>query len=180
MKIRVEYESNNINQAPISMEVEVPDEDCVLMIEADYKNRLASATDKQSVKRREIQEIFDEDYNKPLYNSWHKERRHCGTIKTPFRKDDEDEDFGDGLDTIPDYSEEEARQRLYEYEDVCYKVRRALASKPEWAEMFISIRINGMAIKDYARLIGDSDNNITQKLKRAEKKLKEIFENRQI
>jgi hypothetical protein len=37
-----------------------------------------------------------------------------------------------------------------------------------------------MPIRDYARSIGADENNITQKLKRAEKKLKEFFENHQI
>ena len=46
--------------------------------------------------------------------------------------------------------------------------------------MFIAVRIDGMPVKDYALICGDSENNITQKLKRAEKKLRVFFQNRQI
>jgi predicted DNA binding protein len=37
-----------------------------------------------------------------------------------------------------------------------------------------------MSIREYASSIGVSENNITQKLKRATKKLQEEYENRQI
>ena len=180
MKIKIKYEGTNVNQAPLIMEVEVSDEECTLMVESDYQIRLKCAVDKKAVKRREIQEIFDEDYNKPLYNQWHREHRHRGEVKTPFRKEEEDELVGNGLDTVPDYSQEESRNALYEYEEVCHKIRMALEKKPEWANIFIAVRIDGMPIKDYAKMVGDSENNITQKLKRAEKKLREIFSNRQI
>jgi hypothetical protein len=37
-----------------------------------------------------------------------------------------------------------------------------------------------MSIRDYAAQAGDSENNITQKLNRAAKKLKENYKNRKI
>ena len=46
--------------------------------------------------------------------------------------------------------------------------------------MFIAVRIDGIPIREYARSIDADENNISQKLKRAEKKLKEFFENHQI
>jgi DNA-directed RNA polymerase specialized sigma24 family protein len=55
-----------------------------------------------------------------------------------------------------------------------------LQQKPDWADMFIAIRIDGEPIRHYAARNGVSENSITQKLKRAVKKLKENFENRQI
>jgi len=48
-----------------------------------------------------------------------------------------------------------------------------LAKKPEWADAFIKVRLDGMSIRDYAAKIGASENNITQKLGRAAKKLME-------
>ena len=73
-------------------------------------------------------------------------------------------------------------ERAYqnEYEDVCQWIRTALGKKQDWADMFIAVRIDGMSIREYASSIGVSENNITQKLKRAEKKLQGIFKNRQI
>ena len=46
--------------------------------------------------------------------------------------------------------------------------------------MFIAVRIDGMSIREYASSIGASENNITQKLKRATQKLRKEIENRQI
>lgn len=180
MKISIKYENTNENKPPVSMIIEVPDEDCTLMIEADYQNRLEEEMDKESVKHRNVQEIMDEQFNKPLYNNWHKEYRRCGHMQTPFCKDDETEDESDGMETVPDYSDEINRTSRYEYEDVCQRIRQALGKKQDWADMFIAVRIDGVPIKDYALFCGDSENNITQKLKRAEKKLRVFFQNRQI
>lgn len=180
MKISIKYENTNENKPPVSMTIEVPDEDCTLMIEVDYQNRLEEETDKESVKRRNIQEIMDEHFNKPLYNNWHKFDRHRGNLTKQFRKDDETEDESDGMETVPDYSDESNRTSRYEYEAVCQRVRQALGKKQDWADMFIAVRIDGMPIREYAASIGADENNITQKLKRAEKKLQGIFKNRQI
>ena len=180
MKISIKYENTNENKPPVSMTIEVPDEDCTLMIEVDYQNRLEEETDKESVKRRNIQEIMDEHFNKPLYNNWHKEHRRRGQIQTPFRKDDEAEDESDGMETVPDYSDEINRTARYEYDAVCQRIRQALGKKQDWADMFIAVRIDSIPIREYAASIGADENNITQKLKRAEKKLRVFFQNRQI
>lgn len=180
MKINIKYENANENKPPVSITIEVPDEDCTLMIEADYQNRFEEEADRENVKRRNVQEIMDEQFNKPLYNSWHREHRHRGQIQTPFCKDDETENESDGMETVPDYSDEINRASNYECEDVCQRIRQALGKKQDWADMFIAVRIDGISIKDYALSCGESENNITQKLKRAEKKLQAFFQNRQI
>lgn len=84
------------------------------------------------------------------------------------------------METVPDYSDEINRTNRYEYEDVCQRIRQVLGKKQDWADMFIAVRIDGIPIKDYALFCGDSENNITQKLKRAERKLRVFFQNRQI
>ena len=82
---------------------------------------------------------------------------------------------------VNDYDSQEAeRNRLYEYEDICQWIHKALGKKKDWADMFIAVRIDGIPIREYARSIDADENNISQKLKRAEKKLKEFLENRQI
>jgi len=53
-------------------------------------------------------------------------------------------------------------------------------TKPEWAEAFIAVRIDGMSIRQHAAQVGDSENNITQKLNRAANKLKKLYQNRKI
>ena len=42
------------------------------------------------------------------------------------------------------------------------------------------IRLDGESIREYAARIGADENNISQKLKRAEKKLRESYKDRQI
>lgn len=72
MKITVYYEDKNHPTI-----LDVPDEDCEIWIEDDYRRRLSAAGDKSSVTRRTAQEIMDEDYNKPTFNSHQREtRRH--------------------------------------------------------------------------------------------------------
>lgn len=127
-----------------------------------------------------IQEAFDEQYNRPEYNVWHKETRHIDP--TPKRKrmdgrkgyiqaDPEDTGF-DIMDYLLSVTDDHSD---LEYEEICSWVRSALIKKPEWAEAFIAVRIDGMTIREYAVEVGDSENNITQKLNRAAKKLKEVY-----
>ena len=127
-----------------------------------------------------IQEAFDEQYNRPEYNVWHKETRHIDP--TPKRKrmdgrkgyiqaDPEDTGF-DIMDYLLSGTDDHSD---LEYEEICSWVRSALIKKPEWAEAFIAVRIDGMTIRDYAAKVGESENNITQKLYRAAKKLKEVY-----
>ena len=136
-------------------------------------------------KEKLIQKTFDEKFNKPEYNIWHRETRHLTTPKERFNDD------GDEYDTSEPLMKEVADDRIFrkdeierayqdDYEGVCKWIRTALGKKQNWADMFIAVRIDGMSIREYASSIGVSENNITQKLKRATKKLQEEYENRQI
>lgn len=84
------------------------------------------------------------------------------------------------MDYLCTTSDDETRSRDYECEEICDWIRSTLSKKPDWADMFIAVRMEGMSIREYASSIGVSENNITQKLKRATKKLQEEYENRQI
>ena len=106
----------------------------------------------QEEKEQLIQDKVEEIYNKPEYNSWHKLDRHRGEPKRTFRKDDEDADNSDGLDLIPDYSDEERRERKENYEEVCQKLRSLL--KPEYADVIISVVLDGNTPEEYAAYIG--------------------------
>jgi len=168
MKIKVRYEN-----AYQTLEVDTEEMWVGLSLESDME---LTKEDKETF----IQEAFENQFNKPEYNNWHKFDRHRGNLKRKFRKDDETEDESDGMDTMPDYSDEINRATRYEYEAVCQCVRQALGKKQDWADMFIAVRIDGIPIREYATSIGTDENNITQKLKRAEKKLRVFFQNRQI
>lgn len=136
-------------------------------------------------KEKLIQKTFDEKFNKPEYNIWHRETRHLTTPKERFNDD------GDEYDTSEPLMKEVADDRIFrkdeierayqdDYEGVCKWIRIALGKKQDWADMFIAVRIDGMSIREYASSIGVSENNITQKLKRATKKLEQEYKNRQI
>ena len=71
-------------------------------------------------------------------------------------------------------------EKKEDYEAVCRRVRKILVKKPEWADAFIAVYLNDESILNYAARIGADENNITQKLKRAKKKLRENYKNRQI
>jgi arylsulfatase A-like enzyme len=139
----------------------------------------------KSHKEQLIQNAFNEEYNKPEYNNWHKFDRHWGYSKA------KPNDEGEEIDTSEPLMKEVADDRVFrkdeiirdcqnEYQDVCQWIRKTLAKKPEWAEAFIAVRIDGIPIREYANAIGADENNITQKLKRATKKLQEEYQNRQI
>lgn len=182
MKIRVLYEDNIKNGHKNYTTIEILDGDYSVMLDIDYEQRLTEAKPekKAEVKRCEtVQEMFDL-MSKKEYNHWRRYHRHLGTPKTPYRKDDESEDETDVMDTFADNSQKIERNYQDEYEDVCQRIRQALGKKQDWADMFIAVRIDGIPIREYAASIGADENNITQKLKRAEKKLREIFQNRQI
>ena len=182
MKIRVLYEENIKNGHKFYTTIDIPDDDYSIMLDIDYEQRLAEAKPekKAEVKRCEtVQEMLDL-MNSKEYNNWRRFHRHLGDPKTPYRKDDESEDETDVMDTIADYSQEIERNHQDEYESVCQWIRTTLGKKQDWADMFIAVRIDGMSIREYASSIGVSENNITQKLKRATQKLRKEIENRQI
>ncbi|WP_080926441.1 sigma-70 family RNA polymerase sigma factor [Ligilactobacillus ruminis] len=174
MKIKVKYENYNENKDPITVEIDVPDDECTVMVELDYQRRLSAAEDDEVVERRDAQTIMDEEFNKPLYNNWHKEHRHRGNLKKQFHKEDEDADESDGLDTVGDYSQEEERNRQYEYEALCQKLRTVL--KPEYAEVIIAVCLDELTPEKYAATTGEKRDTVYKRLQRAKKKFQEFLQ----
>lgn len=127
----------------------------------------------QKEKETLIQGKFEEQFNKPEYNNWHKFDRHRGNLKKQFRKDDEVAVDNDGMDTVADNSQEEKLNRQYEYEDLCQKLRDVL--KPEFAEVIIAVCLEDKTPEEYAAEIGEKRDTIYKRLQRAKKKYKEIL-----
>lgn len=135
-------------------------------------------------KEQLIQERFEEVYNRPEYNSWHKYWRHHGESKA--------EPDEDGVDTSELLMKEVADDRIFRrdeierdrresYDAICQWVRKILVKKPKWTDAFIAVRMDGVSVNDHAASIGVSDASIVSKwLARAEKKLRENYPNRQI
>lgn len=65
------------------------------------------------------------------------------------------------------------------YEAICEWVRSVLADKPKWAEAFIAVHMDLVPTKDYAASLGVDPTTVTHWLRRAEKKLRENYKNRQ-
>lgn len=135
-----------------------------------------------SEKKKMIQEAFDVNYNRPEYNSWHKFDRHRGNSKAQSENDDGEKD----ADTSEPLMNEVADDRIFRkdeldlneresYEAICDWVHKVLARKPEWADAFIAVRMDGEPIREYAARIRADENNIIQKLKRAEKRLADAY-----
>lgn len=127
----------------------------------------------QQEKETLIQDTFEENFNKPEYNNWHKFDRHRGNLKKQFRKDDEGADDSDGMDTVADNSQEEKLNRQYEYEDLCQKLREVL--KSEFAEVIIAVCLEDKNPEEYAAEIGEKRDTVYKRLQRAKKKYKEIL-----
>ncbi|KXI97539.1 MULTISPECIES: RNA polymerase sigma factor [Bacillaceae] len=127
----------------------------------------------KSNKERLIQDAFNDKYNKPDYNNWHKFDRHRGMPKKPFRKDDESEDATDHMDYLPDNSHEVARNKKEDYEYYCEIIRSIL--KPKHSEPFIAVYLDGMTMTEYAEREGVSKSAISHRLATAKKKLKKVF-----
>lgn len=141
----------------------------------------------QEEKEKMIQDTWGEHFNRPDYNCWHKFDRHRGRSIAQSANNDGEED----IDTSEPLMEEVADDRIFRrdelerekresYEVICQWVREILGKKSEWADAFIAVRLDGETIREYASRIGANENNITQKLKRAEKKLRENYKNCQI
>lgn len=154
-----------------------------LCISLDVEGEALSEKEREAL----IQEAWDREFNRPEYNNWHKFNRHRGEGRG-MSCADENEEIG-CLEPLPDEvaddrifrREELEREEKWSYEAVCEWVRKTLVKKPHWAEAFISVRLDGMSVNDYAASIGVSDASVISKwLSRAEKKLRNNFQNRQI
>lgn len=149
MKLTVYYEDKN---HPTT--IEVPDEDCEIWIEDDYQRRLSAAEDKSSVARRTAQEIMDEDYNKPTFNSHQREtRRHVSMDAL----DPEGQHISDGTDVLAELIKREGYEALYA------AIRNL---QPQQQELVRQIFWEGVKQKDIAARDGVSERAITGRMKK--------------
>lgn len=133
----------------------------------------------QEEKEQAIQDAWDEQYNKPEYNNWHKFDRHRGYSKVrPNDETDEIDTSEPLIDEVRDssvfYKQEINRNNQWEYEALCQKVREVL--KPSAADMVIAIVLDGLTVGEYAASIREDANNVSHRYRRAINKLKKVFE----
>ena len=182
MKIRIRYD-NQITT------IDVPEEDFNLMIQLDYEERLAKSEDPASVSPRTPQEILDERFNKPDYNSWHTYNRHWDADATPpsvfggkqhmsSDPDENGEPHHYTMDEFPDLKAMEEQKAQEDDQELRIRIRKKM--KPDYAEMLIAIHMDGMSVTNYAARIGETRTAVSHRLQRAEKKFKEIFKKRPV
>lgn len=143
----------------------------------------------QEEREKKIQDAFDIEFNEEERKNWRRSSRHKGYTKALFGKDGcGDENGPDSFEPLMDEVLDDRIFRKHEieqieketYENLCEWIRRVLIKKPEWADAFIAVYLDGETIRAYSARMGVDENNITQKLKRAKKKLRENYQNRQI
>lgn len=143
---------------------------------------------------KRAQEKVDVEFNRPEYNSLHKYERHKGFTK-PYSCEDgeETDDYESCMSDVRDsgiffktVNQIKASEEYRAVESFVYSIL-----KPDVADLFMAVRIRKMAINekaasmlscdafetdvDYKKAVDRLANNITHKLKRAEKKLVKNF-----
>ncbi len=143
---------------------------------------------------KRAQEKVDVEFNRPEYNSLHKYERHKGFTR-PYSCEDgeETDDYESCMSDVRDsgiffktVNQIKASEEYRAVESFVYSIL-----KPDVADLFMAVRIRKMAINekaasmlscdafetdvDYKKAVDRLANNITQKLKRAEKKLVKNF-----
>ena len=134
----------------------------------------------EAEKEKRIQEVWEQRFNRPDYNCWHRETRHIDPApkarklngKRGYVGPDDDDRFDvmenlvvTGVQSDVETEEDEAMLRE--------RIRSAM--KPDYAEMLIAVHLDGMKPGEYAAMIGEKPNTLNHRLQRAEKKLREII-----
>lgn len=136
----------------------------------------------QEEKEKRIQTEWNEQFNKPEYNIYHRETRHLGDAKFRNKEGVVEVNTDEALirkvvdDSIftKDLDELEYRMEC-EYQDKrCRDFIRSHLT-PAQADMVIAIALEGKTATEYAKLIDDEPNNISHRYRRALKKLKKYF-----
>jgi len=166
MKIKMRYED-----AYQTLEVETKEIEKWLNI---------SITEEESQEdyEKRIQDVIEERFNRPDYNSWHKHDRHTGNAYMKSKDGTVEVNTEEAImfraaDKSAFYSSINGVHNQIEYEEYCEILRSLL--KPEIADMVIAIALDDMSVGEYAELIGDDSNNVSHRYRRAIKKLKKVF-----
>ena len=180
MKIRIRYEAQITT-------IDVPEEEFDLMIRLEYEKQLAEAKDPAAVRRRTPQEIIDARFNRPEYNNRQTFHRHWDADAVPptaegigrrmaAGPDDDGQRHHFTMDEFPDLTSLERQEAAERDEEIREWIRKKL--KPGYAEMLISIHMEGMSVTEYAAMNGEKRTAVSNRLQRAEKKFEEIFQKR--
>ena len=157
IKIRYDYQIQT---------VEVPEEECESMIRNDYEERRAAAADPSTVQPRTMQEIMDERFNRPEYNSIHRYRANNRTLDA---YDDDDRMFEDVTDPVG---------TALEQDELISALHKAIATlSPQQQELVRHIYFEGEMAMNIAAEDGVSKTAIHNRMNRIYADLKKILKN---
>ncbi len=146
MKIKIRYDYQY-------QTVEVTEAECEKMIRADYEERLSAAADPSTVQPRTMQEIMDERFNKPEYNSIHQYRANTTGLEG---LDCDSRAFIDpSIDVESDYEAEELLQAIREV--LC-------TLKPSQQELVRRVYFNNERPANLAREFGITKQSMNDRL----------------
>lgn len=169
MKIKMRYED-----AYQTLEVETKE------IEKWLNISIAEEESQEDYEQR-IQDVIEERFNRPDYNSWHKHDRHTGNAYKKSKDGTVEVNTEEAImyraadKSAFNSSIDEVHNQL-EYEECCETLRSLL--KPAVADMVIAIALDGYTVSEYAASIGDTPNNVSHRYRRAINKLKKFFQKR--
>ena len=145
--------------------LDVPEEECTVMIQTDYERRLREAEDGEEVMPRTVQEILDEEINKPTFNNNQTETRRHSYIED---MDPDDKHFDDGTDILSDYIQRESFEELY----------RAIEQlEPKQQELLKKVFWEGIKQVGIAKSEGVGKTAIENRMSRIYAKLKKLLKN---
>ena len=142
--------------------LEVSEEECTVMVETDYQERLDAAEDKTSVKRRTAQEILDAEVNAPTFRRNRTEtRRHVH-----LSANDLDRRRADAMPDVPtallgaDYSE----------------LHHAIVQlRPQQQELLRRVFWEGVRQSEIARQEGVLESTISERMRRIYQRLRKFL-----
>ena len=142
--------------------LEVSEEECTVMVETDYRQRLNAAEDKTAVQRRTAQEILDAEVNAPTFRRNRTEtRRHVH-----LSADNLDRQTETAMPNVPtallgeDYSE----------------LHHAIAQlRPQQRELLRRVFWKGVRQAEIARQEGVLESTISERMRRIYQRLRKFL-----
>ena len=167
MKIKIRYENEYQTLEVENMELE------------KWLNISISEEESQEDYEKRVQDVIEERFNRPDYNSWHKHDRHTGNAYMKSKDGTVEVNTEEAImfraaDKSPFNISIDGVHNQLEYEECCETLRSLL--KPAQADMVIAIALDGYTVGEYAAEIGDDANNVSHRYRRAINKLKKVFQ----
>ena len=157
MRIEVYYEDKNNPTI-----LDVPDDQCEIWVEDDYRRRLSEAEDNSTVEKRTVQQIMNEDFNNLTFNNNQKEtRRHVSF--------DALEELG--IDFVGEQGVTIDGEEFAELRDAIAKL------KPEQQELLKKVFWEEIKQVDIAKSEGVGKTAIENRMSRIYAKLKKLLKN---